>query len=233
MYRINYGREYKSPSLHDLLKRSEIWKNHNIPEVKKRKLVIKEHIDKYNERLIHNLSEYNLTKEEHHLLCKGLNYSPNIPQFKFASNPIEVYENLRRHVDIKIHFTDNQEDQNQQDDPHNNRNTISKLPKKRKSDWTPPPSENDTINQFFHHLHNTELQPRPLEPRQHQHIMTPYNSLLNDPTIIIKKADKGGGLVILNKNDYIMNDNFLRILKLWLRNLLYSFGRISRILLSC
>ena len=31
---------------------------------------LEEHTDKYNERLIHNLSEYNLTKEGHHLLCK-------------------------------------------------------------------------------------------------------------------------------------------------------------------
>eukprot|EP00111_Clytia_hemisphaerica_P009129 TCONS_00026815-protein len=203
----NAHREYRLPSIHDLLKQSKIWKQPNLPEIKRRKLVIQEHTKNFNARLIHNLSDHNLTNEEHLVLCRGLNYSPGIPQFKFQSNPTQVYNNLKRHIDIKMYFDEEQQNNNQQDNNNNqqdnNNNQLPKLPKKRKSDWTPPATQNETINHFFEQLYNSEIEPRPTERRQHRHILTPYNSLLNNHNIIIKKADKGGGLVILNKKDYI------------------------------
>ncbi|XP_066916018.1 splicing factor 3A subunit 1-like [Clytia hemisphaerica] len=168
-YNNNARREYRLPSIHDLIKQSKIWKQPNLPEIKRRKIVIQEHTKNFNARLIHNLSDHNLTNEEHLILCRGLNYSPGIPQFKFQSNPTQ----------------------------------LPKLPKKRKSDWTPPTTQNETINHFFEQLYNSEIEPRPTGRRQHKHILTPYNSLLNNHNIIIKKADKGGGLVIHNKKDYI------------------------------
>eukprot|EP00111_Clytia_hemisphaerica_P010636 TCONS_00031085-protein len=100
-YNNNTRREYRLLSIQDLLKQSKIWKQPNLPEIKRRKLVIQEHAKNFNARLIHNLSDRNLTNEEHLVLCRGLNYSQGIQQFKFQSNPTQVYNNLKRHIDIK------------------------------------------------------------------------------------------------------------------------------------
>ena len=188
----NTPRHYRSPRLYDILNKSPTWRRHDIPEIKRRKMILKEHTRQCNENLIHNLSQNHLSQQEHDLLCKGLNFSPNIPQFKLQSKPTDVFFDVKRHIDIAMFFNENQNNNNHNQENQNGNNQQNKkpssLPRKRKFDWNPRANNNETIQNFCEQLQNTQIAPIQQEARHHYHIMDPYNTLLHNNNIIIKKS---------------------------------------------
>ncbi|XP_066911987.1 uncharacterized protein [Clytia hemisphaerica] len=201
----HHPRRYHFPSLHNLFPHSHHW-HHRKPENSIRKSIIQEHTNTYNNTLIHNLSTYQLSKYEIDVLAKGLNFSPNIPSFKRQSNPTEVIKDLKRRIDTSLYFNqlnpmnqiNNAHQENQDQQP------PAKLPKKGPTAWNPPPSNHPTVNTFFQQLDNTPLVPFEQDLQtEHYHFLPSFFKLKNNRDLIIKKADKSGGIVVMDKDQYI------------------------------
>ena len=191
-------RRYRFPSLHDLFPSSPHWTS-RIPERHRRKQVLLDHTREYNRTLIHNLSTHHLSEEEINVLAKGLNFSPNMPFFKRSSDPTEVINDLKKRINTTLYF-DQLPIQNAdtQDQP-----LPKKLPSKGPSTWNPPNTDHPNVNLFFDQLESLEIQPFEHHNDNNNHFLKSFRKLKNNHDIVIKKADKGGGIVILNKNDYI------------------------------
>ena len=78
---------------------------------------------------------------------------------------------------------------------------------KPKSTWEPPDQSRDPVLKTFCKSVQDEVgRFKPREPRYKNITLDEKNAikaLQNDQTIVIKKADKGSAIVIMNKNDYI------------------------------
>ena len=156
----------------------------------KRKLAqhnFKTHLESH---AITNLSSYTLTQSEEKLLIKGLSYTPS---FNTQTRDLEDYtERFIRHIYIDHHFKDSQR-------------TTPQF--HTKSTWEPPIPTNLQLTQITNNIRNIShiaqfggptLLPD-IQHEQHQAIQ----SLANNKHITIKKADKGGSVVIMDTNDYI------------------------------
>ena len=139
---------------------------------------------------ITNLSSYKLKESEQNLLTKGLSY---IPSFNTYKHKLQNYTNeFIRQLQITHHFKD------------------SKKPTPQfytKSNWNPPTPLNAHLNAFTDNLkdiikttlsHNNENTHTHSNPEQ-----LTIKNLRNNKNITIKKADKGGSIVIMNTIDYI------------------------------
>ena len=139
---------------------------------------------------ITNLSSYNLTESEQKLLTKGLSY---IPSFNTYKHKLQKYTNeFIRQLHLTHYFKD------------------SKKPTPQfhtKSDWNPPAPLNPHINTFTNKLTDiikTTLLHDPTNlHKQHNTEHRTIQNLRNNKNITIKRADKGGSIVIMNTNDYI------------------------------
>ena len=80
-------------------------------------------------------------------------------------------------------------------------------PLKRKSNWTPPPSDNLTLVEFFTRIEqeltsiNTPCRKTYCNLTLQE--KTALNNLKNKQSIVIKLCDKGGGICIMNTRDYL------------------------------
>lgn len=154
-----------------------------------------------------NLSNYTLNEAENKLLDKGLRFIPSIKKIKM-DEILNSKERLIRSLKIKDFFKDK---------PSNN----IKKPFQFQSTWTPPWSKlsGDTM-ETIHRINletNQLLQCIPgttdgslILPGQSNldaYEKEALDSLKNNKEIIIKSADKGGAIVILDKPAYIIEAN--------------------------
>ncbi|CAM5130490.1 unnamed protein product [Natator depressus] len=146
-----------------------------------------------------NLSNYTLSPAEAAVLSRGLSFCPSTP-----SNMIQFCGDLEsyfRRLRLKEYFQDTSEQHNDPQRP------AYQHYKKKDSRWTPPEGRNSRLDFYIecfrrraraeivekqHHL------PHNLSRAEHNAI----HSLRNNSNIIIKKADKGGAVVIMNRSEY-------------------------------
>ena len=87
------------------------------------------------------------------------------------------------------------------------RNNIDdKLPPfKGKSNWTPPPSENPTLINFFTHTEQDLISINTPRRKIYSNLTlqekSALNNLKNNQSIVIKLCDKSGGICIMNTRD--------------------------------
>ena len=143
---------------------------------------------KIQNEAITDLSDYTLSQQEKSILLKGLNYIPdqnqNLDFFKtgldsFIQNIYKAYHFRDVETPPPILFTP--------------------------SKWKAPPPKDHSVNSLiiemnsilsqFPTLNNVSTRPSPE--------MKIILNLLKNPNLIFKKADKGGGIVLFNKKDYI------------------------------
>ena len=78
-------------------------------------------------------------------------------------------------------------------------------PFKRKSNWTPPPSDNHTLISFFKHVKQEVGSIRTPRRKTYSNLTLKkkpaLNDLKNNQSIIIKPCDKGEGICIMNTRD--------------------------------
>ena len=148
-----------------------------------------------------NLSSYTLTKSETSVLSKGLGFCPT-PGAPDIGNIIQDLDVFKRKTRLNLFFSGSNQDSMEQ-------NTQSGVPfehkfLKLKSTFNPVgPFQLETmfysIEQDLHRLKYRQPRKKNLTKEEYKSI----KSLRNNPDIIIKPADKGSAIVILDKQYYI------------------------------
>ena len=148
-----------------------------------------------------NLSKYQLSKSEISLLERGITFAPTPGDADIAEIHLEVNKFLRR-ILLKLHFYD--------PDPNMQNSNFNQIPPglvkfRKPSTWTP--RINDPCVSAF--IHNVQKSMSELSPRsRNTHNLSKeerlsLNSLKSKGEIVIKKADKGSSIVVMNRSDYI------------------------------
>ena len=156
-------------------------------------------MDQNNSRLgknIINLSSKQLNSNESKLLEKGLNFVPapsKIDQ-KLLS---ESVQKLSRRLKLKYHF-------------QNGPKSRIKKNFRKKSNWTPPdkavhPKLIEKLSEMENNIRNIRIKKE--SPNLKKSELKALHRLKNDPSIVIKPADKGSATVIMNKTDYVFEAN--------------------------
>ena len=145
-----------------------------------------------------NLSTYKLTPAEENLLNRGLNFIPT-PSREHPSHILQDFLLFDRKLRLKYFFMDKDME---------NHTPKEDRPFKLTTGWTPPATQDmnfDNYRKFTHQELMQELS-KPLKynrfnltKKERQAI----KSLSQNPNIIIKPADKGGAIVIQDKQKYI------------------------------
>ena len=156
----------------------------------KRKLRRRTLHTRLTDNAITNLSDYTLTATETELLTKGLSY---IPSYNHDLT------SFSHHIDTFIQRT--------YTDYYFRHKTNKPKPLYRKTDWTPPTPLNPHLISLTHDIkhitQNTLQKGHVLEQGSDHKYEQAIKHLSQNKHITIKKADKGGSVVILNTSDYI------------------------------
>ena len=150
--------------------------------------------------LVTNLSDVPLTLTQIKVLNKGLGFVSNIPKpdFKTIDKQVERFE--RR---LQLHFFFRNQQLAESDDIEPNDHCILPPPLQKNSEWWPR-KLNGHITEFCYQLKQTLHSFRNKRYRRNltKHELTALETLKDNPNIIIKKCDKGGGIAVMNKQDY-------------------------------
>ena len=191
-------RSYTLPTLRSLFPNSTIW-HEKLHPIKTQKKILQLHTREYNDNLLHNISRYKLTKDEQNILSRGLNFAPKLTEFTLTDQPTSILNTLKKAINTSIYIDGKQQSQGQ-NTGHPFRNT---------KDWLAPTPTNYEYNQFFdevsesllaepHNHHKTTY-----KGNKHNYTLAAINKLQCNKDIIIKKCDKGSGICIMDKEDYI------------------------------
>lgn len=141
-----------------------------------------------------NLSNINLSNLDEKILSKGLSFVPT-PKIS-KTHILNAAEIMGRRLKLYHYFTARPYFQNR----------YVKLPFTGKSSWTPPDSDIDPsvlqcLSNIMKDLDKMEvIKEKPnITPEE----MVILKELQNLNSIVIKKADKGSSIVIMNKEDYL------------------------------
>lgn len=141
-----------------------------------------------------NLSDHVLSEDECRVLSKGLNFCPangNISEFQLYKDLDEFARTLR----LKEYFHDR---------PQSN-TADPKLPSTRH--WTPPSQRDKCLDLYIKAVQDDIIsayeERSPCRKNLSKREEAALSTLSSLPDIIIKPADKGGAIVILNKTDYL------------------------------
>ena len=153
-----------------------------------------------------NLSNVSLTNDQIKVLEKGITFVPTPDKIDLGEINYDVHRFLRR-LRLKVHFDgmSNEFTQGSQ-----NLTQFNQIPKplvkfRPYSNWLPPNSDN-TVSAFCENVKRDLAKLKPQLPDR-SNLTRKESRALSDikkiPDIIIKKADKGSSIVVMNKNDYI------------------------------
>jgi len=125
-------------------------------------------------------------------------------------NNIELIDSFERKLQIKLHFDIQAEklnklDRNSQPSTGTESNKTTIEPIKIASSWYPPKPNSDIsafCNRLKFEVKNISNRHKNT-PNISRNEMKALHRLRNNKEIIIKPADKGGGIVIMNKTDYV------------------------------
>ena len=136
-----------------------------------------------------NLSSKPLSRDAINLLSKGLGYAP-VPAPPDRSNLNEDLEALARRLRITHHF-------------RNSRPLGNKHPFKPKSQWIPPEASNPKLEEYIEITMTEEPEERTPKPNLAKKEMKILQELAKNKDIVIKKADKGGCIVVQDRSSYV------------------------------
>ena len=170
---------------------------------------LKANLPKMENSCISNLSKQKLTLYELKILNKGLNFVYCDKNKNLEKRNKTQLEEFERKLQIKYYFFNLNK---QKDNPNNEiyKNEIEKEPLtsidriKIKSHWEPPRPDKDIANfcnKLKYQVKNANTKYENKQNINNKEFKAMLN-LRNNDKIIIKAADKGGGIVILNTKDY-------------------------------
>lgn len=146
-----------------------------------------------------NLSNHQLTPPEISLLQKGLSFSPTTNPYHPVHRLKDTYLFTRR-VRLKHWF----QHYDNNPDPTDIFHSL-----KESSGWTPPPGKDEELDCYINTIerHIDQLPWKTTHPNINPQEKQALSDLRGNLDIIIKPADKGGAIVVLNKADYINEAN--------------------------
>ncbi|XP_062602273.1 uncharacterized protein LOC134263937, partial [Saccostrea cucullata] len=147
---------------------------------------------------IFNLSHRQLTDSEIKLLSKGLKYTPT-PQVNNQELKTDIKAYTRR-LRLREYF--HESDTSESDSESTDAEETDLV--RNKSKFNPKRGRNKTLDAVCDTLENIHFpnKPRTIKPNLSKEEEKALKNLSDDPTIIIKEADKGGGVVLMNKDFY-------------------------------
>ena len=160
-------------------------------------------LNKLKQSRVLNLSDVTLSPTELMILGKGLTFipTPSPPDLGEINNDlVQMFRRMR----LKLHFAENDtESDSSEFEQHLN------IMFRNKSRWTPAPNADVFLDAFIEAVKNDfhKLKLQSYHENPNKNISTEESKALihleNNDNIIIKKADKGAAVVIMNQNDYI------------------------------
>jgi hypothetical protein len=141
-----------------------------------------------------NLSDRKLTREETDLLCKGLKFIPTKEKVNVGELLADIEEWSRRLRLVEFFGQDNQE-----------REETNNIRRRTSGRWTPEKGRAPFLDLYIDNVKNDIV--GNLMRRKEKNITTKEHrallDLMYDENIVIRPADKGSGIVIMNKDKYI------------------------------
>ena len=156
--------------------------------------------------MVINLSNYQLKREENSLLEKGLNFIPTTP-IEHQAKIVQDFLLYERKCRLYHRFHKDDENEKDEEDVVEEEDELSQNILKVNKGWTPHDNLIDPNilaykSVCLHNLKkNMKSRNKPrfnLKKKERQAI----KSLNKNSGIVIKPADKGGAIVIMNKEDY-------------------------------
>ena len=144
-----------------------------------------------------NMSSYSLSNEEIHLLKKGLKFTPT-PKSDLAGLEKDVKEFCRR-LRLKEYFYESDENDTLDED--------SRPLARNKSNWNPKPKRNKMLDSCIDSLTTStkelsQCHIKPCKDNLSKEERIALKQLQNNKDIVIKEADKGGAICIMDKTFY-------------------------------
>lgn len=162
-----------------------------------KKSLINQLKNKFNKKLINNISGHPLTAEQIDTLSLGLNFVPSPPHQK---NAIQTsLHKFSRAMKTQYHF-------------RNSAPLSRSYPFQSSTNWTPPEPNQNNLNLFFSQIQENTTRTQHTSKRDN---LNPYQKialkeLQSNNSIIIKPFDKGGGICVMDTEQYI-NKIFLHL----------------------
>ena len=167
-------------------------------KIKQKIIQEKTELDLYKESVF-NLSKIQLTNPQIKVLGKGLSFAPTPPYINNIQLAEEIHTFTRR-LRLIYHF------RNQPEPDTQTTTQTTTTPKFKKSCWNPPKGENICLDNICDTVERLALETKPVQakysnisPQEREAI----KQLKQNQDIIIKPADKGSGVVVMNKEDYM------------------------------
>ena len=161
------------------------------------------------------LSSRKLNSDEISLLSKGLKFTPspmpNIPDLKNDIHSFTRKLRLGEFFEENTGSNENSDSNVSSDIDSDDSETPSLV--RNKSDFNPPHNRDKHLERYIDYIHNYPLEAQNTKqnlPRGQQEAL---RSLQKDDSIVIKEADKGGSVVIMDREYYkckintMLNDN--------------------------
>ncbi len=168
---------------------------------------IRRHNDQSNINVVVNLSNHELTQGEKALLSRGLGFCPK-PNYVNNMELHEDMESFYRRLRLRNHFY--KEVPVDESNVSVSGNTDPPLFKKPSS-WQP--KKRDPVLESFVNAVASDIDSHVPPKDRRKNLSRPeqaaLDTLSNNDSIIIKPADKGSAVVVINKSDYITEANKL------------------------
>ena len=198
-----FARDGIAPSQIQVSDHAETKKN------RKRKFKRKETSGESQNNHVVNLSSTPLTEPEEKLLSRGLNFCPRPKTYDPFQLELDV-QSFERRMRLKDRFknprynTDGEESEDENGSDTNEE--YVQIPFKLKSDYQPPPSKYPCLKAFLHNVKtdiNSHRQPTDRKDNLSTSERTALKNLKAREDIVIKPADKGSNVVVMDKDKYI------------------------------
>ena len=157
--------------------------------------------------LVVNLSDYTLNEHEISILSKGMKFCPTPGEPNFGALR-EDLDHFHTRIKRKLFFSnlpvDEENNPTGSGNQHNDDDAFKDSKFKEASKWKPPPIVNLEI---FCRQNEYDLLKHKVPPNKFHNLTKPekdaIKSLMSNKNIVIKPADKGGAVVVMNVTDYI------------------------------
>ena len=161
---------------------------------------------KRQKSIVVNYSHKHLTKDHINILNKGFKFIPT-PRPDHKAKYIQDYLLFERRLRLKYHFSKIQNDDEESDDDiyADTDDTPTTHPLSQSSGWTPPTGQDPHLDTYCL-LTQEDLYHSNPQPNRYYNLTKKereaLHDLASDQEIVIKPADKGGKIVIMDRTDY-------------------------------